>query len=64
LRDLKFFSGHKSDATLLRYLGWGVNAKDHQLRGEAAAKALLPDANPFAKAIWEEEGPSYETDQE
>ena len=53
--DLKLFSGHKSDATLLRYLGWGVNAKEHQLRGEAAAKALLPFDDPFAKLVWEEE---------
>ena len=42
LEDLLLFSGHTSKATLLRYLGWGVHAKEHAVRGEAAAKGLLP----------------------
>jgi hypothetical protein len=40
LTDLRLFSGHKSDAMLLRYLGYGVHAAEQAARGEAAARLL------------------------
>jgi hypothetical protein len=40
LTDLRLFSGHKSDAMLLRYLGWGVHAAEQAARGHAAARQL------------------------
>ncbi len=40
LETLKLFSGHKSDAMLLRYLRFGANAGDQQKRSRAAAMTL------------------------
>ena len=42
LDDLRLFSGHKSEATLLRYLSYGLHAQANATKGEAAARALLP----------------------
>jgi hypothetical protein len=40
LSTLRQFSGHKSDAMLLRYLGWGIHAGEQKMLGEAAAQKL------------------------
>lgn len=40
LATLRLFSGHKSDAMLLRYLGYGVHAAEQAMRGAAAARLL------------------------
>jgi hypothetical protein len=42
LDDLRLFSGHKSEGTLLRYLGFGIHARINAVKGEAAARGLLP----------------------
>ena len=40
LSTLRQFSGHKSDAMLLRYLGWGIHAGEQRRLGEEAALKL------------------------
>jgi hypothetical protein len=40
LSTLRLFSGHKSDAMLLRYLGWGIHAGEQKMLGEEAALKL------------------------
>ena len=46
LKDLRNFSGHTTDAMLLRYLGWGRHAGVLKTAGMAAAKSLFEDVLP------------------
>ncbi|PCI95561.1 MAG: hypothetical protein COB15_12095 [Flavobacteriales bacterium] len=73
LDDLRLFSGHPNEGTLLRYLGWGVHAKANAVKGEAAARgldkatrALLPtvDQAELEKVMGEVEDMAEEMEDE